>query len=170
LDEKKLLIDIWKVTVESFKARNRRPDVLTTYTSGPEYQLLEKSHPDYPDSSKRSGCLYGFGPQKNPVEATGFGKWYHSRIKQVGGKTEFYLNGVLTAQQDFISQDWFDKVEQSGFKNYPEFGKYIKGHIALQEWAKGISFKNIKIKELWKSGPSSKNYKTSQAQSFPFYG
>jgi hypothetical protein len=125
-----------------------RPDIATTYASGPEYQLLEKSHPDYPDSSKRSGCLYGFGAQKNLVEATDFGKWYHSRIKQVGGKTEFYLNGVLTAQQDFTSQAWFDKVSQSGFKKYPEFGKYIKGHVALQEWAKGISFRNIKIKEL----------------------
>lgn len=78
-----------------------RQDILTGYASGPEYQILEKSHPDYPNTSKQSGCLFGFGPQKNPVEATQFGKWYHSRIKQVGGKVEFYLNGVLTFEQDF---------------------------------------------------------------------
>lgn len=125
-----------------------RPDIQTTWASGPEYQLLEESHPDYRDSSKRSGCLYGFGPTINPVEATRYGEWYHSRIKQVDGKTEFYLNGVLTVQQDFTSQTWFDKVRQSGFKNSPEFGRHSKGHIALQQWAKGISFKNIKIKEL----------------------
>lgn len=126
-----------------------RPDIKTTYASGPEYQILEKSHPDYPDSSKRSGCMFGFGPQKNQTEeATSFGKWYHSRIKQVGGKTEFYLNGVLTAEQDFTSPAWLDKVKQSNFRNDPEFGKHTKGHIALQQWARGISFRNIKIKEL----------------------
>ena len=125
-----------------------RPDIKTAYASGPEYQILEKSHPDYPDSSKRSGCMFGFGPQKNPVNATSFGEWSHSRIKQIDGKTEFYLNGVLTAEQDFTSQSWFDKVKQSGFKNYPEFGKHTRGHIALQQWARGISFRNIKIKEL----------------------
>jgi len=125
-----------------------RPDIRTTYASGPEYQLLEQSHPDYPDSSKRSGCLFGFGPPKNPAEPTQFDQWYHSRIRQVAGKVEFYLNGVLTVQQDFTSQAWFDKVMQSNFKNSPEFGKHTKGHIALQQWAKGISFKNIRIKQL----------------------
>ena len=125
-----------------------RPDIKTTYASGPEYQILEKSHPDYPDSSKRSGCMFGFGPQKNAVGATNFNEWYHSRIKQLNGKTEFYLDGVLTAEQDFTSQAWLDKVKQSNFKNYAEFGKHTKGHIALQQWAKSISFRNIKIKEL----------------------
>ena len=125
-----------------------RPDILTTWASGPEYQLLEKSHPDYPEKTKRSGCLYGFAPQKNPVEPTSFGEWNQSRIRQMNGKVEFYLNGVLTAQQDFNSQAWRDMISQSNFKNYPEFGKHIKGHIALQQWAKAISFRNIKIKEL----------------------
>jgi 3-keto-disaccharide hydrolase len=124
-----------------------RPDIPTTYASGPEYQLLEKSHPDYPDSSKRSGCLFGFGT-KNSAAPTNFGEWYHSRIKQVGGKIQFYLNGVLTVEQDFSSPAWFEEVRQSNFKNSSEFGKHTRGHIALQQWAKGISFRNIKIKKL----------------------
>lgn len=125
-----------------------RPDIKTSYASGPEYQLLEKSHPDYPDSSKRSGCLFGFGPAKHPTEPTRFGEWYHSRIKQLGGKTQFYLDDVLTVERDFTSQAWLDEVRQSIFKNSAEFGKHTKGHIALQQWAKGISFRNIKIKQL----------------------
>ena len=125
-----------------------RPDISTTWASGPEYQLLEKSHPDYPDVTKRSGCLYGFGAPKNPVEPKPFGEWNQSRIKQVNGKVEFYLNGILTVQQDLTSQGWFEMVSKSGFKNFPEFGKHTKGHVALQEWAKGISFRNIKIKQL----------------------
>jgi hypothetical protein len=125
-----------------------KPEIQTAWASGPEYQILEKSHPDYPDSSKRSGCMFGFGPTKNPMPPTTFGEWYHSRIKQVNGKVEFYLDGVLTVQQDFRSQEWLDAVSQTHFKNYPEFGKHTKGHIALQQWAKGISFRNIKIKQL----------------------
>jgi len=125
-----------------------RPDLSTTWASGPEYQLLEKSHPDYPDSTKRSGCLYGFGATKNPVEEKPFGEWNQSRIKQVNGKIEFYLNDVLTVQQDLTSPNWLDMISKSGFKNFPEFGRHTRGHIALQEWAKGISFRNIKIKQL----------------------
>jgi hypothetical protein len=124
------------------------PKIATTYASGPEYQLLEKSHPDYPDSSKRSGCLFGFGPAKHRTEETVLGQWYQSRIKQLNGKIEFYLNGVLTVQQDLTSPAWFDMISKSNFKNFPEFGKHTKGHIALQEWARGVSFRNIKIKEL----------------------
>jgi 3-keto-disaccharide hydrolase len=124
------------------------PNIATTYASGPEYQLLEKSHPDYPDSTKRSGCLYGFGATKNPTRETLFGQWNQSRIKQLNGKIEFYLNDVLTVQQDLNSPAWLDMVSKSGFKNFPEFGRHTRGHIALQEWAKGVSFRNIKIKEL----------------------
>src|SRR5262249_46301903 len=39
-----------------------KPEIQTAWASGPEYQILEKSHPDYPDSTKRSGCMFGFGP------------------------------------------------------------------------------------------------------------
>jgi 3-keto-disaccharide hydrolase len=125
-----------------------RPELQTTWASGPEYQILEKSHPDYPDITKRSGCLFGFGSQRNVAAATGFGEWNHSRIKQMNGKVEFYLNNALTVQQDFRSQEWLNAISQTHFKNYQEFGKHTKGHIALQQWAKGISFRNIKIKEL----------------------
>jgi hypothetical protein len=31
-------------------------------------------------------------------------------------------------------------------KIFPDFGKATKGHIGLQDWAKGVSFRNIKIK------------------------
>jgi len=125
-----------------------RPDIPTTWASGPEYQLLEDSNPDYADGNKRSGCIFGFAPQINPVALKPFGEWNQSGIKQVNGKIEFYLNGVLTAQQDLHSQAWLDWVGQSNFKRFPEFGRHAKGHIGLQYWLKGISFRNIKIREL----------------------
>ena len=125
-----------------------RPDIPTAWASGPEYQLLEKSNQDYAFRSKRSGSMFGFEPLKDSSETKPIGEWNQSRIKQVNGKVEFYLNGILTAQQDFKSPEWPAMVAQSGFKVFPEYGKQTRGHIALQAWLKGISFRDIKIKHL----------------------
>jgi len=126
-----------------------RGDIPAAWASGPEYQLLEKSHADYAASEKkRPGCLYGFAPQINNIEPRPFVEWNQGRIKQENGKVEFYLNDVLTAEQDLYSQEWKDMITNSTFRDFPEFGKSAKGHIALQDWAKGVAFRNIKIKEL----------------------
>lgn len=125
-----------------------REDIPTPWASGPEYQLLENSHQDYTNDVKRPGCLYGFDAQKNRVESLPFGQWNQSRIRQVDGKIEFYLNGVLTAEKDLTSAEWQASVAESNFKGFPEFGKRISGHIVLQDWAKGVAFRNIKVKVL----------------------
>lgn len=126
-----------------------RKDLPTAWASGPEYQLLEKTHPDYAmNEKKRAGSLFGFTAPKNHVDARSVNEWNQGRIKQVNGKIEFYLNGVLTIEEDLTSKAWKDAVAKSNFKTFPEFGKHLQGHIALQDWSKGIAFKNIKIKEL----------------------
>ena len=125
-----------------------KDSIPAAWFSGPEYQLLGNDHPDYALDTKRAGCLYGFSAQQNAAATKPPEEWNQSRIKQVNGKIEFYLNGALTATEDFKSQAWLDKISESGFKSLPEFGKHTKGHIALQDWAKGISFRNIKIKKL----------------------
>ncbi|MCF1752309.1 3-keto-disaccharide hydrolase [Mariniradius sediminis] len=125
-----------------------REDIPTPWASGPEYQLLENSHQDYTNDVKRPGCLYGFDAQKNRIESLPFGQWNQSRIRQVDGKIEFYLNGVLTAEKDLTSAEWQASVAESNFKGFPEFGKRISGHIVLQDWAKGVAFRNIKVKVL----------------------
>lgn len=143
----------WKISKEGnsgvFFNVIEKEDIPKAWASGPEYQLLEKSHHDYATSiKKRSGCLYGFYEQKNPAPDKPTGEWNQSEIKQVNGKIEFYLNGVLTATEDLNSETWKNLVANSGFKSFPEFGKHTKGRISLQDWSKGISFRNIKIKEL----------------------
>jgi hypothetical protein len=125
-----------------------RTDIPTAWASGPEYQLLDNSHPDYSKPKSRSGCLYSFYPQKKRVENKPIGDWNHSEIKQKDGKISFYLNGVLTCSEDLKSEAWKKAIAASHFKSFPEFGKHYNGHIALQDWSTGVSFKNIKIKEL----------------------
>jgi len=142
----------WKISKEGnsgvFINVVERADIPTAWASGPEYQLLEKAHHDYDKEMKRSGCLYNFSPQLNPAEVKSPNDWNHSMIRQQGGKVEFMLNGIVTAKEDFNSDRWKKAVANSSFKYFPEFGKYVKGRIALQDWNKGISFKNIKIKKV----------------------
>lgn len=142
----------WKIEEEGnsgvFINVVEKPEIRTAWASGPEYQLLSNSHVEVDVPLKKSGCLYNFFPQKNPAETKSSTEWNTSKIIQIDGKTQFYLNEVLTMEVDFKSQDWTDTVANSGFKDYPEFGKSTRGHIALQDWAKGIAFRNLKIKEL----------------------
>lgn len=142
----------WKISKEGnsgvFINVVERSDIPTAWASGPEYQLLEKSHHDYDKEMKRSGCLYNFSPQLNPAEVKPPNEWNHSVIRQQDGKVEFMLNGIVTAKEDFNSDSWKKAVANSNFKYFPEFGKYVKGGIALQDWNKGVSFKNIKIRKI----------------------
>ncbi|MCK7553773.1 DUF1080 domain-containing protein [Chitinophaga sedimenti] len=119
------------------------PAIPATWASGPEYQLLDAKHPDYSNLKKRPGCLYNFAPQANAVEAK-HGDWNTSRIEQQHGKVKFYLNDILTAEQDFTTAAWRDTIANTHFREWPEFGKHTEGHIALQDWKKGYRLKTSK--------------------------
>lgn len=118
------------------------------WLTGPEYQLLDSKNADFQKLEKRSGCLYGFSEQLTPTATKPFGEWNTSRIKQIDGKVEFYLNGNLTAEIDLNSSNWKEMIASSGFKDMPQFGTSTKGHITLQLWTSPIWFRNIKIREL----------------------
>jgi len=124
------------------------PEYVATHRTGPEYQLLEPRHMDNNTPLKRPGCLWGISPQLNQVEAKPVGQWNKARILQKEGKIQFYLNGQLTAEEDFASKDWSNKIENSGFKDAPGFGTAIRGRIALQNWYFEAWFRNMKIREL----------------------
>lgn len=141
----------WKISSRGnsgvFINVQEKPEVATAYQSGPEYQILDPNHMDQDIPVKKSGCLYALSPQQNEA-ITQAGQWNQTRIKQVDGKVEFYLNGVLTATQDFTTPEWHEKVASTHFKNYPEFGKATQGKIALQDWYFEVWFRDIKIREL----------------------
>lgn len=142
----------WKISEEGnsgvFVNVVERKEIPTAWASGPEYQLLDSLHPDYAlNLKKRPGCLYNFSEQINPVPARPAGEWNQGRIVQKNGEVEFYLNGLLTARQDFTSDTWKAMVAESGFSYFPDFGKETKGRIGLQKWYKTVAFRNLKIKE-----------------------
>ena len=142
----------WKLAKESnsgvFINVQESPKYGAAWHTGPEYQLLDPEHRDQVVENKRSGCIFAFSPQINATETKKAGQWNTSRIKQVNGKVEFYLNGNLTAKADFTSPEWREWIADTSFKNFPDFGKATKGRISLQDWFSDAWFRNIKIREL----------------------
>jgi len=127
-----------------------RPELGTTFSTGPEYQLLDDKNveEDYlKDSSHKAAAIFGVIPN-NSKTIPNSGEWNQSRILQENGKLSFWLNGVQTLQVDLKSDEWKKSVAASPMSNYPEFGLALKGHIAVQDWTNGVSFRDIKIKEL----------------------
>mgnify|MGYP001078842109 CR=1 FL=1 len=124
------------------------PEYKATYNTGPEYQLLEPEHMDTKTPLKRPGTLWGLSPQLNTVEANPVGQWNTTRIIQKDGKIQFYLNGILTVEEEINSTAWKNKIADSNFKNAPDFGKASQGKIALQNWYFESWFRNVKIREL----------------------
>lgn len=124
------------------------PEYSATYNTGPEYQLLDPNHSDTNTPLKKAGCLWGVSPQVIPVEVNNTGQWNTTKIIQQNGRIEFYLNGKLTAKEDFTSTDWKNKIATSRFKDNPGFAVATKGKIALQNWYFNSWFRNMKIREL----------------------
>jgi len=142
----------WKINKEGnsgvFIDVQERPDIPATYASGPEYQLLEETHVDNSNPLKKTGCIFNLTKQIDPGRPTKAGEWNSSEIVQKDGHVQFFLDGVLTTEADFKSQAWADTVAKTHFATFPEFGKHVSGHIALQDWFKAVSFKNMRIREL----------------------
>jgi Domain of Unknown Function (DUF1080) len=127
-----------------------RPDLGTTFSTGPEYRLLDDQNMDadyLKDASHKAASIFGVIPNNSKTSPKS-GDWNQSRILQQDGKLSFWLNGVQTVQVDLKSSEWKSEVNASSMKQFPEFGVAAKGHIALQDWTNGISFRNIKIREL----------------------
>ncbi|HLY71323.1 MAG TPA: DUF1080 domain-containing protein [Puia sp.] len=148
------LIFEWKISDAGnsgvFINVQERPELGTTFSTGPEYQLLDdkNSEAEYlKDPSHKAAAIFGVIPNNTKTLPTS-GQWNQSRILQQNGKVTFWLNGVVTVNADFKSEEWKKAVANSSMSHYPEFGVAIKGHIALQDWTNGVSFRDMKIKEL----------------------
>jgi len=144
----------WKISFAGnsglFINVQERPDLGTTFSTGPEYQLLDDRNvpADYvANLSHKAASIFGVVPNTgNTVPKSG--EWNRSRILQQDGKLSFWLNGDLTVQVDLKSDEWKQLVAASSMSKYPEYGILASGHLALQDWTNGVAFRNIKIKDL----------------------
>ena len=119
------------------------------YWSAPEYQLLDDIKGE--DNKSRltsAGAAYAILPSPaghlKPV-----GEWNRARIVANGSHVEHWLNGVKLLEYELGSPEWEAKVKASKFKDWPNYGRAKRGHIALQgDHAGTLAFRNIRIREL----------------------
>ncbi|MBZ5559335.1 MAG: DUF1080 domain-containing protein [Acidobacteriia bacterium] len=119
------------------------------YWSAPEYQLLDDIHgADNKTRLTCAGAAYAVYPSPaghlKPV-----GDWNTARIVVRGAHVEHWLNGVKLLEYELGSPDWEAKVTASKFRDWPNYGRAKRGHIAMQgDHAGSLAFRNIRIREL----------------------
>jgi Domain of Unknown Function (DUF1080) len=126
------------------------PEFATTWATGPEYQLLDNTNNEEhgTDSLRMAGSLYGMTALKNKVASKPYAEWNQARILQQNGKITFWLNGIITVEENIHSDRWKALVAGSSLGKFAAFGKATKGKLALQDWTNGVSFRDMKIKVL----------------------
>jgi hypothetical protein len=117
------------------------------YWSAPEYQLLDDIKAS--DNKTRltcAGAAYAVYPSpEGHLKAVG--DWNTTRIVASGNHIEHWLNGFKLLEYELGSRDWETRVMASKFKDWPNYGRARRGHLAMQgDHAGSLAFRNIRIK------------------------
>ena len=124
------------------------------YAISPEYQLIDDLGWEEINNAKleewqKAGANYAMHEadlskkQLNPA-----GQWNSSKIVYTEKKVEHWLNGQLLLEFAPYSKEWYLKRDSGKWDDYPDYGKFKKGYIALQDHDSPIWFRNIKIRKL----------------------
>jgi hypothetical protein len=119
-----------------------------TYNTGPEMQVLDNDgHADGKIPSHRAGALYDIEtPPDGAVKPVG--EWNEAVVRFTGSEIEHWLNGKLVSESSYGDDAWKAKVAASKFKQWPLFGTFAKGHIALQDHGDKVWYRNIKVRAI----------------------
>ncbi|WP_291912771.1 DUF1080 domain-containing protein [Chitinophaga sp. CB10] len=124
------------------------PEFHATYETGPEMQVLDdERHKDGKIPKHNSGDLYDLKKSAKPAVKP-VGQWNTAQIIKKDGHLTLKLNGVTTVTTTIGTPEWDALVANSKFKTWKGFGKYQKGHIALQDHGDVVSYRDIKIRQL----------------------
>jgi hypothetical protein len=119
-----------------------------TYHTGLEMQVLDNDgHPDGKIPKHRAGNLYDLVAGKEGAVKP-VGEWNQAEIVSNNGRLDLFLNGVNVVSTTLWDDNWKQMVAKSKFKEWPDFGTYKEGHIALQDHGNDVWYKNIMIKKL----------------------
>lgn len=119
------------------------------YENGPEYQIIDDvTFPQKLEKWQEAGADYAMYPANENKKLSPVGQWNHSKILFNKGHVEHWLNGKKIVEFEAWSKDWNQKRTTGKWKDYPDYGKAKKGHIALQDHGNKAYYKNIRIREL----------------------
>ncbi|KAB7729059.1 DUF1080 domain-containing protein [Rudanella paleaurantiibacter] len=131
---------------------NEDPKYGATYSTGPEMQVLDDAkHPDSFAGSAgnhKAGSLYDMLPPNDLTAVKPAGEWNKAKLVIKDGRAEHYLNGKKIVEYATNGPEWDKMVANSKFKSWEGFGKFAKGHLALQDHGDKVWYRNIRIREL----------------------
>jgi len=118
-----------------------RPDA-----PGHEYQMID----DTPEMGAKhiTASFYDVLPPKLPTGVKPAGEWNQSRLVIQGNHVEHWLNGVKVLSYEIGSEELKAALAKSKFKDAPDFGKKINGHIMLTTHHTEAWYRNIRLREL----------------------
>ena len=120
------------------------------FENAPEYQVLDDlGWPDKLDAVHTVGADYDmYSPDNSIKKVKQAGEWNTSKILFTPEKVEYWLNGQITVSFVPWSEDWNTRRDASKWKGYPDYGKFKKGFIGIQDHGHPVYYKSIRIREL----------------------
>lgn len=124
------------------------------YEVSPEYQLLDDGGWEEINNAKleewqKTGADYAmYTPDTSVKKLNPAGEWNTTRIVFTAEKVEHWLNGEKLLSFVPWSDDWNERKAAGKWKDFPDYGKFKKGYIGLQDHDSPLWFRNIKIKKL----------------------
>ena len=124
------------------------------YEVSPEYQLLDDTGWEEINNAKlaewqKTGADYAmYTPDTTVKKLNPAMEWNTTRIVFTPEKVEHWLNGEMLLSFVPWSDDWNERKAAGKWKDFPEYGKFKKGYIGLQDHDSPLWFRNIKIKRL----------------------
>jgi len=114
------------------------------WQTGPEVQILDNAKGK---DAQKAGWLYQL--YAADTDATNpAGEWNTIHLVITPEKCVRYMNGVKYVEYDKGSEEWDQRVADSKFSRFENFGEAEKGHICLQDHGNVVSFRNVKIKPM----------------------
>lgn len=127
---------------------SEKPEYDYTFLTGPEYQVLDNTgHADGLTAEHQAGANYALHAPARDVSRP-VGEWNTARIVADSAHVEHWLNGEKILEYEQWSEEWERLVEESKFIEMPGYGRYHRGHIALQDHGDPVWYRNIRIRSL----------------------
>lgn len=118
------------------------------WQTGPETQIADnKENEDGKLPKRHAGDLYDLmSIDKEIVNKAG--SWNRTEVIANKGSLTILVNHEVVLKTTMWDANWQKMIAGSKFKEWPGFGTFKKGRIALQDHGADVWFKNVQIKKL----------------------